>query len=673
MKKKISGKCAVLLLAAVIAFSACSTQDKRDASSVSDSTNVSSDSSQKNDKSSAGEDGSKSSTKDNESSADTEASEKEAGKQVIRFSQNSGIFSEEFELEISATDKKYSEIFYTLDGSDPASSPTALKYESAVPIKDRRNEKNVVSAVDPTLFCANFSKVNSARTGFECRIKAPKDEAVDKCTVIRAVAKNEKGELSREENAVYFFGTMEEHINGLSESAKAAGYSLAVISLAMDYDDLFDEEKGIYVKGSIFKNAVTEYFKTQKRPDPEDGRKMDANYRMKGREWEREAGMTMLEVTEDGKVSVALSHNCGVRVQGNYSRSDLQKGLRLYAHKEYGPKNFRYPVFGADYLSDDETVMDKYKTLILRAGGNTAFSAKFNDTFWQSLCEDMSVDIQKSRPCVLYINGEYFGLYLLQEDYSDNYFENLHGVDKDDVVLYKGDAEALKLGYKLDEGELPDGVSDETYYFRELLDFVKSHKSLEKQEDYDEFARLVDPVSVMEYFAVEVWIDNKWDWPGKNWSMWKTVSSDGTDGYGDGRWRFVFYDIEFGGFSGKGDAGHNTIKEDNYKPKGLLDMNTDNPAVLCFALLMTNEGFRRDYENLLYKLSDETFSYERAGERLDWFTNVYSPLYPQFFERYEGAGKVSDAKGSINNIDEFLKKRKDNIKKMVDFCEKTLG
>ena len=74
---------------------------------------------------------------------------------------------------------------------------------------------------------------------------------------------------------------------------------------------------------------------------------------------------------------------------------------------------------------------------------------------------------------------------------------------------------------------------------------------------------------------------------------------------------------------------------------------------------------RKDYEDMLYALSDETFSEERAGERLEWFKNVYSPLYPQFFERYKGAGKISDAEGSINNIKAFLKKRKDNIKKMM--------
>ena len=412
--------------------------------------------------------------------------------------------------------------------------------------------------------------------------------------------------------------------------------------------------------------------KNSKKTSADDARKLPANYNQRGREWEREAGMTMLEVAADGTVTTALSHNCGVRIQGNFSRSDLQKGFRLYARKEYGPKNFKYAFFGEDYLNDAGEVMDKYKTIALRAGGNAAMGPKFNDTFWQSLCEDMSVDIQKSRPCVVYLNGEYWGLYVLQEDYSDNYFQNLHGVEKDDVVMYKGDAETYALGYKLDEGEIPEGEK-ESYYFNELLEFFDKHSDLEKQEDYDEFVKLVDPVSVMEYFAVETWIDNKWDWPGKNWSMWKTTTDDGKGGYGDGRWRFVFYDVEFGGWSGSGDASTNTIKEDNYKPNGLLDMDTTNPAVLCFAYLMTNAGFRADFEAKLESLSNEEFETASATEKLDWFESVYSPLYEQFFERYDDDEIGNDPSWSIQNIRDFLKKRKNNIKKMVDFCEKVLG
>ncbi len=284
-----------------------------------------------------------------------------------------------------------------------------------------------------------------------------------------------------------------------------------------------------------------------------------------------------------------FSQDCGIRIQGNYSRSDLQKGLRLYARKEYGGSNFRYAVFGEDYLNDAGEVMDKFDTLVLRAGGNCAFTAKFNDTYWQSLVHESACDTKHSRPCVVYLNGEYWGLYVLEEDYSNDFFEDVHGVDKSQVVVYKGDAETYKSGYKLDEGKVPDG-KPENYYLADLNSFFAMHKDASSDEDYAALCELADPQSVMDYFAIECWINNKWDWPGKNWSMWRTIEKDPDNPYADGRFRFMLYDVEFGGVSGKSDASTNTIREDNYKPKGLLDMGTNNPAVLCFAYMMTNEA-----------------------------------------------------------------------------------
>ena len=129
-----------------------------------------------------------------------------------------------------------------------------------------------------------------------------------------------------------------------------------------------------------------------------------------------------------------------------------------------------------------------------------------------------------------------------------------------------------------------------------------------------------------DYFLAEVWINNKWDWPGKNWSMWKVQNTDSSNEYADGRWRFMFYDVEFGGVSGEGDAWTNTMKEDNYKPKGLLDTDTKNPAVLSFAYLMSNEDFRNDFNDRLLKMSEGTFEKEKA---LDSSQNLraYIPLF----------------------------------------------
>lgn len=592
----------------------------------------------------------------------------------ITFSQNSGIYAEEFELTLAFA--KQGEIYYTTDGSDPANSDTAVKYTNPIKITDRKGDANVVSAIDPVLISGNFNKPNSSRDGFVCEIAAPEDDAVDKCTVIRAAVKMADGSFTGETAATYFIGTPEEHIYGLAESCEAAGTSLAVISISMDEDDLFDSEKGIYVKGDIFDQALEEYLAEEKRiREGETARSLDANYKQRGRAWEREAAVTVFEFSADGAEEV-LTQNCGIRVQGNYSRSDLQKGFRLYARKDYGDNNFRYAFFGEDYLNDSGEVMDKFKTLVLRAGGNCAFTSKFNDTYWQSLVGDTACETKQSRPCVVYLNGEYWGLYVLEEDYSDDYFEEVHGVVKEDVVVYKGDAETYEIGYKLDVGDIPEGESED-YYFRELISFFDTHSDLKSDSDYEEFVKLVDPDSVLDYFAVQCWINNKWDWPGKNWSMWKTINADSANEYADGRWRFMFYDMEFGGVSGSSDAGVNTIKEDNYKPNGLLDMDTDNPAVLSFAYLMTNDGFRARFCDRLLELSEKNFEQSAALERLQEFEDIYSPLYDQFFQRYPGTGSTAEAVSggyaSIQCIRDFLEEREDYIQRMVSYCERILG
>lgn len=586
----------------------------------------------------------------------------------VSFSSESGLCSDAFKLELTCSSAE--NIYYTTDGSDPRISDTRVLYDAPIEITDRENDDNIVSAVDPLLFSGNYSKYDYNSKSFESTVKAPDNSDVDKCTVIKAAAESDDGSYSQSFTQTFYIGTPEEHIQGLKESCEASGTTLAVVSISMDYDDLFDSKKGIYVKGDIFDKAFEEYLDSGEKIDDETARQLDANYKQKGREWERECHIDFFEFSADS-AELALSQDCGIRIQGNYSRSDLQKGFRLFARRDYGDNKFRYPVFGDSLKDISGKTIDNFKTLVLRAGGNCAFTAKFNDTYWQELVSSLDCTTKASRPCVVYLNGEYWGVYVLEEDYSDNYFEDHFGVVKENVAVYKGDAESLELGYALDEGTLPEGETDESYYFNELNEFFSTHNDLTDQKDYEEFSKLVDIESARDYFLAQIWINNKWDWPGKNWSIWKTTETDPSNEYADGRWRFMFYDMEFGGVSGGGDAYTNTIKEDNYKPQGLLDKNTDNPAVLCYAYLMTNEDFRNDFNSRLLEMSEGVFEKENALKVLDGYTAAYEPLFDQFFERYPGSGSTDNAinggYASVACIKDFLDKRSGNIQQMVDW------
>lgn len=262
--------------------------------------------------------------------------------------------------------------------------------------------------------------------------------------------------------------------------------------------------------------------------------------------------------------------------------------------------------------------------------------------------------------------------------------ENKHGVNKDNVVIYKGDAEAIQpLGYKLDEGDLPEGVTDEDYYLKDLENFMSTHKDVSDQKDYDELVAMVDEDSIIDYFATEVWINNKWDWPGKNWSMWKSTVTDETNPYADGKWRFMVYDVEFGGISGSDDKRGNAIKDSKLLQTGTADpdsVNHDKPHVRCFALMMTNEAFREKFIARLESFSTGMFEYNHAIERADLFQGVYQPILQQFFDRFPtNSGMTADkaingdggnAYGTLKAIRNFLNGRDKQVTKISSYIRK---
>ena len=79
--------------------------------------------------------------------------------------------------------------------------------------------------------------------------KAPADTDVDKGSVVKAVAVDANGNFGSVETKTYLVGTVAMLIKNAQKSAQAAGIPLSVMSISMNYEDLFDYEKGIYVKG----------------------------------------------------------------------------------------------------------------------------------------------------------------------------------------------------------------------------------------------------------------------------------------------------------------------------------------------------------------------------------------------------------------------------------------
>jgi len=120
---------------------------------------------------------------------------------------------------------------------------------------------------------------------------------------------------------------------------------------------------------------------------------------------------------------------CLLDMKGWTSLSLPKKSIGLSFKSALGG-NLRYDVF--------HNGLDEYSSLTVRAGQDYTFSYIRNELF-QDICLEMESPTltQESQYSVLYLNGQYWGLYCLKEDFSKQYYASHAGVSKDSVEVYK--------------------------------------------------------------------------------------------------------------------------------------------------------------------------------------------------------------------------------------------
>lgn len=527
------------------------------------------------------------------------------------FSVPGGMYEESFSLSLSTDEGN--RIFYTLDGTDPVTSDTRIEYTSPISISDRSPEKAVLATM------LRPSQISPWANDWE----TPKNSAIDKGTVIRAVTLSRADEYSNVLTNTYFVGVSNKDHN-----------DLPILSVTTDPASLFDYETGIYRLGKVYDDIGK---RSADRNNP------DANYNRKGREWERECHIDFFE--SDG--TLVLSQDCGMRTQGAYSRADHQKSLRFYAREEYGEKNFKYTFFDNAYQENGSgKQLKKFKKLVMRNGGNDTTYTKLKDSYIQSLVSDRAFDTQEGRPCVMYIDGEYWGFFTLQEDYDDHYFEENYDVDPNEVVVYK-------------KGEIDEGNDEDIELFKALKDYAKGH-DLSKATNYDEICKMIDVKSFADYMATEIYINNE-DWPGNNYAMWRTRSVDPANPYADGKWRMLFYDTEMG----VDHYGNNNTKYNSDNLIRILSNTRDDLPVIFNALLKNNE-FKGLFVTSFMDITNINFEYSRAKQALAPIKAAYYPELKKYFERFPSWANTSNATDPcLSRMDTFLKKRPTYVTEML--------
>lgn len=554
------------------------------------------------------------------------------------FSVESGFYENEISLALSAGTG--ATIYYTTDGTEPTTDSEI--YSSEISIKNRTSEPNKYASI------TEISLDN---------INVPN---VTKGTVVKAFAVDKDGNKSETVSHSYFIG--------IDINSQYGG--MPVLSITADPDDLFSYENGIYVTGKV-------YDEWRQSGDNSLGMQTyfyPCNYNQKGQEWERKVFIELFE--NDG--ALAYSQPIGARITGNATRASVVKSMKFYSRDEYGKKNVKYELIpDAKMEIDDITVRDKYKRFTMRNGGNDLGHAQFRDNYIQSLLGDRAFETQSSRPAVMFINGEYWGIYTLQEDYSDSYIENNYNINKDNVVIIKC-------------GGVDDGNDEDIALYDELINFAKNN-DLSVTSNYDRIDQMMDMQSFIDYQCAEIFIANQ-DWMNNNnnYRVWRarTVSDQP---YEDGKWRWMLYDTEFSlslykGYMG-GTYGEDSLKIAMYgktsnsgfgdwggffpgmgnwggpgqqpgqQPGQPEQLEPEEHTVLFYKLLQ-NDEFKRRFVTTFSDLMNKNLSQENMLSELDRFTKIYEPVIQEHMARLGGSNNFNT---EINDIKTFIQNREKNI------------
>ncbi len=510
------------------------------------------------------------------------------------FSCESGFYEESFYLEMSSESGE--EIYYTLDGSIPTDK--SFHYTAPILIEDRSSAENTFSSLAEVSPAYQTEVMHKYAGGQDFDFRLPSEE-VDKCSVVRAVCIGKNGK-SPVTTASYFVGFGEKE-----------GYdNLMLVSLVLNPADLFDRENGIYVLGEAFENCKIEEMEEDMRGTWEE---WDANYQARGRSAERPAEAFFFSTERE----LLLKQELGVRIKGGHTRSYPQKSFNLYARQKLdGKDKMQSAFFDEPYFPD---------TVALATGGNDYIS-KLKDYLVFSLVSERSFSTMDMIPAAVFVNGEYWGVYYLSENFKDSYFSEYYGVNPDNVVTIKS-------------------VEDETWpvYLDLLVKACDTNYYIES--NYDEICQEIDIQNYMEYVAAQVYIARCSDWPQSNFEIWK-VTEKGDGAYEDGRWRWMLYDVN---------------SENCEIELPLLEHNGFEwvkKMEYLFPALVENEGFRIEFTLIMQDMMNVDFAPERVDKFIDDYLELMEEPMKKNYERYfDGKKDEEDFRNAVEDIRTFFRER----------------
>ncbi|NRB54351.1 MAG: CotH kinase family protein [Saprospiraceae bacterium] len=283
---------------------------------------------------------------------------------------------------------------------------------------------------------------------------------------------------------------------------------------------------------------------------------------------------------------------------GKAARTQAQKPFRITARNALGTGTLNH-----QFIKTQEN--NQYKKIVLRNSGGDFNRFHFRDAFLHNLMieDTLDIDLNAAEPCVLYLNGQYWGVMNIREKIGKSYIKETYGVvDDADITILEEDT-AIVFGTREEFDSMIEWI--------EQTDFSQA-------QNYDSLEQLVDVKSFADYIIAETYWNNT-DWPANNLKYWTREG---------GKWRFILFDL---------DVSLNTfgwVSEETDNLGRIIDDFQFIKTVKIFTALLENAEWKHHFVNRYADLMNTAFEAEHVKKELYNLVDYVEPEMYRHFELY---------------------------------------
>ncbi len=367
--------------------------------------------------------------------------------------------------------------------------------------------------------------------------------------------------------------------------------------------------------------------------------------------------------TSSNTLKPLLNGNASLKPHGTIEY--FKDGERLdHGYGEYnkhGQDSWQFAHRSFDYIARDEmgyhvaieeklmTLSDResYQRIIIRASGDDNYpgidsSAHIRDVFIQKLANknNMNLDMRRGERCVVYVDGDFWGVYSIREKVSDaDYTKYYYNQDKYHInyLMLWGNTWAEYGG--------PAAFAD----WNQTKNFILNN-NMANQTNYETVKEQYDITSLVDYILINSYVVCT-DWINWNVGWWRGFDPNGTHQ----KWGYILWDEDatFNHYINYTNVPDETPNASPCYPEGIFLDPGQHIEILN--KLLENEEFTQYYVSRYQDLLNTAFVKEDMIELLESIENSMANDMSYQISRW--GGSFSQWQQNVQKVKNFITQR----------------